>query len=258
MATSYLDEYQALDAQPYQKAKLYQYLNDNIDQLQMTPEESYKFNWGADALSSDWISKKAGEIQKNVEESNSANILRRGLGKPKEEAADDEKDDDSETTDTSTEQAKLLEIDGGNGDGPSFSGVSGDTGIGIGDMSTARDQAAAGAFLKGSIPAALTASPVGMARATYNAANISNETDRAVLGAVNASTDPIAQLNAIQGWTNIDQDYMGGVNTPGDGEAGYGNGGGIGGRSDPHGSGTGDGSDGGRDSNSMGSERGHG
>ncbi len=115
MATSYLDEYQALDAQPYQKAKLYRYLNDNIDQLQMTPEESYKFNWGADALSTDWITKKAGEIQKNVEESNSANILRRGLGKPKE-TTDDKKEDDK-TDATSTDPAKLLESNGSGGDG---------------------------------------------------------------------------------------------------------------------------------------------
>jgi len=119
MAISYLDEYQALDAQPYQKAKLYQYLNDNIGQLDMTPDESYRFNWGADALSTDWLTKKAADIQKNVEQSNSEKILRRSLETKKEE---EKKDDTEEKTDsTDTKKASLLEVNGSGGDGPTSS-----------------------------------------------------------------------------------------------------------------------------------------
>lgn len=75
------DAFSVADAMPYQKAKSYQFLSDNADKLNLTPDEEYKFNWGQDALSSDWIAKKAKEIQDQIEASNSTAILRRGLGK---------------------------------------------------------------------------------------------------------------------------------------------------------------------------------
>jgi hypothetical protein len=77
---SYLDEYKALDTVPKQKAQSYEFLTANRDKLNLTQDEEYKFNWGDEALSEDWINGKVAEIQKSVEDANSTNILRRGLG----------------------------------------------------------------------------------------------------------------------------------------------------------------------------------
>jgi len=100
MANAYLDNY-SLDGAPRRKADLYNYLNTNRDKLNLTPEEEYKFNWGSEAVSDDWITQKAKSIQQEIEDSNSTAILRRGLGNSK--AASDEVTDEIEAGKTPEE-----------------------------------------------------------------------------------------------------------------------------------------------------------
>jgi len=106
----------------------------------------------------------------------------------------------------------LIDAPGSNGwggDGQHGNGgkTSGATGIGTGSMSDARDSAALAAagrgLMTGGGPGLL-----GMVNAARAGMNTVNDTNRDVLGAVNSFSDPIASLNAIQGWTTIDQAYM--------------------------------------------------
>jgi hypothetical protein len=106
----------------------------------------------------------------------------------------------------------LLESPGSSGwgaDGQQNGGgmTSGSTGIGTGSMSDARDSAALAAagsgLMKGGGPGLL-----GIVNAARAGMKTVNDTNGDVLGAVNSTTDPIAALNAIQGWTTIDQAYM--------------------------------------------------
>ena len=107
---------------------------------------------------------------------------------------------------------KLMQQDkgygsGGSGNGQSGPGgtVSGETGIGVGSMSNARDKAAGMAGL-----GAFAKSPglLGGVMGVLAANNVVGQTNQSVLGHVNSMSDPIASLNAIQGWTNPDQDYL--------------------------------------------------
>lgn len=93
----------------------------------------------------------------------------------------------------------------GNDEHGSVGGTSGTTGIGIGNMSNARDAAALAAGAK-----SFMAAPglLGLIGAGKNAMDVVNQTNNDVLGAVNSNADPIAALNAVQGWTTIDQAYM--------------------------------------------------
>jgi hypothetical protein len=79
--STFLDEYKALDTVPQQKEQSYRFLTANRDKLNLTPEEEYKFNWGNEAVSEDWINQKAKDIQAQIEGASSTAILRRGLGK---------------------------------------------------------------------------------------------------------------------------------------------------------------------------------
>ena len=96
---------------------------------------------------------------------------------------------------------------GGSGNGQSGSSgtVSGETGIGVGSMSNARDKAAGMAGL-----GAFAKSPglLGGVMGVLAANNVIGQTNQSVLGHVNSTHDPIAALNAIQGWTNVDQGYL--------------------------------------------------
>ena len=96
---------------------------------------------------------------------------------------------------------------GGSGNGQSGSGgtVSGETGIGVGSMSNARDKAAGMAGL-----GAFAKSPglLGGVMGVMAANNVIGQTNQSVLGHVNNMADPIAALNAIQGWTDVDQGYL--------------------------------------------------
>lgn len=85
--------------------------------------------------------------------------------------------------------------------------TSGATGIGIGSMSDARDAAALSAAGNGMMKAG-GPGLLGIANAARAGMGTVNDTNSAVLGAVNSMNDPIAALNAIQGWTNIDQAYL--------------------------------------------------
>ena len=107
---------------------------------------------------------------------------------------------------------KLMQQDkgygsGGSGNGQSGPGgtVSGETGIGVGSMSNARDKAAGMAGL-----GAFAKSPglLGGVMGVLAANNVIGQTNQSVLGHVNSMSDPIASLNAIQGWTTPDQDYL--------------------------------------------------
>lgn len=85
--------------------------------------------------------------------------------------------------------------------------VSGATGIGVGNMSNARDSAALSAAGMGMMKAG-GPGLLGLVNAARAGMNTVNQTNGDVLGAVNSTSDPIASLNAIQGWTTIDQAYM--------------------------------------------------
>ncbi len=114
----------------------------------------------------------------------------------------------------------LLEAPGGNDQAPENGGTSGKTGIGIGSMSNARDmaamQAAGMGFAKGGLGI------VGAGKGLLDAANVVNTTNSDVLGHVNSMPDPIAALNAMQGWTTIDQDYLEKMRSEGGLLGGYG------------------------------------
>lgn len=94
----------------------------------------------------------------------------------------------------------------GGGDGGRGGSVSGATGIGIGSMSSARDAAAARAGLMGFAKGGLGL--LGVGKGIMDARGVIDNTNADVLGAVNSFADPIAALNAIQGWTTVDQGYM--------------------------------------------------
>lgn len=71
------------------KESQFQLLDKNTDKLNLSPDEEYKMGWGADALPEDWIDKKAKEIQKNIDESSSVAVLRKGAEqRAQAEAAD--------------------------------------------------------------------------------------------------------------------------------------------------------------------------
>ena len=176
MAT-FLDDYKALDTVPQQKAQSYQFLTSNRDKLSLSPDEEYKFNWGDEALTEDWINSKVAEIQNSVENSNSTNILRRGLGK--DEVA---KTPDQEVAEqTATDASKATGNDnGGGGDGstPSSTPAGSTTpdsvsasGIpGFSSLSMTTQEGLAGAA-KGGLTGLLSAGPLGLAIGGYNGYN---------------------------------------------------------------------------------------
>ena len=111
---------------------------------------------------------------------------------------------------TATPLTGLLEAPGVvGGDGQQGAGgkTSGATGIGVGNMSNARDSAALSAAGMGMMKAG-GPGLLGLVNGARAGLNTVSDTNRDVLGAVNSFSDPIAALNAIQGWTNIDQAYM--------------------------------------------------
>ena len=57
----------------------YQTVLDNMGKLNLTPDEQYKMEWGPDAISEEWLKGKAQAIQKEVENSGSIAVLRKGL-----------------------------------------------------------------------------------------------------------------------------------------------------------------------------------
>ncbi len=72
------------------KEAQYRLLDSNKDKLNLSPDEEYKMGWGADALPEDWIANKAKDIQKNIDESSSVAVLRKGAEKrAQDEAAAD-------------------------------------------------------------------------------------------------------------------------------------------------------------------------
>lgn len=72
------------------KEAQYRMLDSNKDKLNLSPDEEYKMGWGADALTEDWIANKAKDIQKNIDESSSVAVLRKGAEKrAQDEAAAD-------------------------------------------------------------------------------------------------------------------------------------------------------------------------
>lgn len=103
----------------------------------------------------------------------------------------------------------LLDTGGGTTDGVAQAGggTSGATGIGVGSMSSARDSAAAKAALGGLVKGG-GLGILGAINAGGQYMDTVNQTNAGVLGAVNRSMDPIASLNAIQGWTTPDQAYL--------------------------------------------------
>ena len=74
-------------------------------------------------------------------------------------------------------------------------------------MSNARDSAALSAAGMGMMKAG-GPGLLGLVNGARAGLNTVSDTNRDVLGAVNSFSDPIAALNAIQGWTDIDQAYM--------------------------------------------------
>ena len=101
----------------------------------------------------------------------------------------------------------LLESPGSQDGDQSGGRTSGATGIGIGNMSNARDSAALSAAGMGMMKAG-GPGLLGLVNGARAGLNTVSDTNRDVLGAVNSFSDPIAALNAIQGWTDIDQAYM--------------------------------------------------
>ena len=101
----------------------------------------------------------------------------------------------------------LLDAPGSQDGDQSGGTVSGATGIGVGNMSNARDSAALSAAGMGMMKAG-GPGLLGLVNGARAGLNTVSDTNRDVLGAVNSMTDPIAALNAIQGWTDIDQAYM--------------------------------------------------
>ena len=101
----------------------------------------------------------------------------------------------------------LLESPGSQDGDQSGGKTSGATGIGVGNMSNARDSAALSAAGMGMMKAG-GPGLLGLVNGARAGLNTVSDTNRDVLGAVNSFSDPIAALNAIQGWTDIDQAYM--------------------------------------------------
>ena len=111
---------------------------------------------------------------------------------------------------TATPLTGLLEspgVVGGDGQQGAGGKTSGATGIGVGNMSNARDSAALSAAGMGMMKAG-GPGLLGLVNGARAGLNTVSDTNRDVLGAVNSFSDPIAALNAIQGWTDIDQAYM--------------------------------------------------
>lgn len=204
---SYLEEYKALDTVPQQKASLYQYLSDNRSSLGMTPDEEYKFNWGQEALSEDWMTKKAQEIQKNVEAANSTSILRRGLGKGDVAKTTEEEVAEKTSADTTAPKTAGIEVNGSGGDGPSFGGAQEAGNVyGIGsefDSDAAKTGAKAGSFF--GIPGAIIGGTIGGFAGGYKSPEtIAKEVAQmdAMLSARDAShhapSTTLSQMNSMQ------------------------------------------------------------
>lgn len=83
--STYEDYWKQLDAPTVASVPLtpkesqYQFLNSNTDKLNLSPDEEYKMGWGPDAMSEDWINQKAKAIQKNINDSSSIAVLRKGM-----------------------------------------------------------------------------------------------------------------------------------------------------------------------------------
>ena len=104
----------------------------------------------------------------------------------------------------------LLETGGGgDANGETQGTTSGTTGIGLGTMSDARDSAAMQAGLMGLAKGGFGL--LGVGKGLLDANNVIDQTNSTVLGHANSLSDPIAALNAMQGWTDIDQGYMNSV-----------------------------------------------
>ena len=76
-------EWQAPQASNALSQKLldHQFVVNNLQRASLTPDERYQVEWGPDALSESWIRQKATDIQKQIEDSNSTAILRKGLAR---------------------------------------------------------------------------------------------------------------------------------------------------------------------------------
>lgn len=61
------------------KEAQFQLLDNNTDKLNLSPDEEYRMGWGPDAMSEDWINQKAKAIQKNINDSSSIAVLRKGM-----------------------------------------------------------------------------------------------------------------------------------------------------------------------------------
>ena len=104
----------------------------------------------------------------------------------------------------------LLETGGGgDANGETQGTTSGTTGIGLGTMSDARNSAAMQAGLMGLAKGGFGL--LGVGKGLLDANNVMDTTNASVLGHANSLSDPIAALNAMQGWTDIDQGYMNSV-----------------------------------------------
>ncbi len=261
MANAYIDNY-SLDGAPRRKADLYNYLNTNRDRLNLTPEEEYKFNWGSEAVSDDWITQKAKSIQQEIEDSNSTAILRRGLGNSK--AASDEVTDEIEAGKTPEEiEAEKAKAGGSQTRDTSTNDPANDPGW---DTSFGWSADQANAKLGASpVKSALgfAASP-GAAILGYIGSGITqnsqpNAERQAVMDARAAGLTAEANAMKEQAFNKSINDMEAGYGRGVGGYDGAGNyGGGSGGNPSGSNTGTGDGSNGGRDSNSQGPERGHG
>ena len=91
--SEYSDSWAALDAPEgaAERMSTHKMLADNADKLALTPAEQYSMGWGPEALSADWVKNKSAVLQKQIENSASMAVLRKGLTKSGNSAATGDK-----------------------------------------------------------------------------------------------------------------------------------------------------------------------